>query len=204
MNIEELLYEDGAIYIKRKISKENYKNIFLNLKTKYKKYTTNFYKKYLNDTALILTTITFTSLIYTKIFESNKNITLDHNITLDDENVYLKLCIKEFYDHKIYEYSREQLEFLVNNKLEDLEKDVLLGTFNIINTDESFCEEIKYLLDKIIKLDYIIQDNKEKMKNGEVVKPSEIDSQCLLALFGEFAISVKKDLLKGDITFSET
>lgn len=203
MDIKGLSFENGSIYIKRKISKEDYKSIFLNIKTKYKKYSTNFFEKYINDTAFILTTTSFATLMYGAIHDKNHHILFDFVTTLDNENVYLKMAIKYFYNYNISEFSKEQLEFLVNNKLEDLEKDVLFGVFSKLKTNEDFAEELKNMLEKMINLDIIVYEYKEKMKNGEEITSAEIDSKCLLNLFGEFAISVKRDLLKGDENFIE-
>lgn len=203
MEIKDLSFEDGRIYVKRKIKKEDFKQAFMNVKTKYKKYLTNFFDKYCNDTAYILTATTYLSMLKGYLHSTNVNIKSDFLITKDDENIYIKLYIEQFYERNFKEYTKDQLEFLVNTKLEDLEIEVLIGYFKALETDEETLKKIEYMLSTLVNVDNIIQNYKDQIKEGKEIKSSTIDSEILKRLFAEFSISVIKDVLKNDKEYLE-
>lgn len=203
MEIKDLSFEDGSIYIKRKISKEDFKNIFLNIKTKYKKYLTVFFEKYCNDTAMILTTTTYMTMLRGYLYNTNINIATDFKVTVDKDNLYVKLYIEKFYDRNFSKYTKDQLEFIVKNKLEDLEIEVLTAHLKALETDLKLKEKLEYMINNLIKLDDIIQKFKEKKNDGIEIKSSNIDSELLKNMFAEFSISVIKDVLKENKEYLE-
>ena len=203
MDIKDLSFENGSIYIKRKISKEDFKKAFVNVKTKYKKYLTNFFEKYCNDTACILTLTTYLMMLKGYLYSTNVNIQNDFTVTKDDNYIYAKFSIEKFYDRNFTEFTEEQLRFIVNNKLEDLEIEVLLGNFAALETDEELKNKVEIMLSTLVNVDDIIQNYKEQIKNGIEIKSSKIDSEILKRLYAEFSISVIKDVLKNDKEYLE-
>lgn len=203
MEIKDLSFEDGKIYVKREIKKEDFKQAFMNIKTKYKKYLTNFFEKYCNDTAYILTLTTYMNMLKGYLYTMNMNIRNDYIITKDDEKIYIKLYIDKFYEKNLTEYTKNQIEFLVNTKLEDLELEVLKNYFKVLENNDDIIKKIEYFLNTLINVDDIIQHYKDEIKEGKEIKSSTIDSEILKRLFAEFSLNVIKDSLKNDKEFME-
>lgn len=199
----ELQCANNYIYVKRKISKKDMEEIFKNVKTKYKKYLDKFIDKQFNDTFAIMPVMTYLVMLKGLIYSKYPSIASDVIIKKDEENIYGYLTVNKFFDRNFEGMTKEQLEFFLKVKIEDEEKNVMEDFFGFFPSDEFFKEKLTVMIQGLVDIDDIIADSKTKMEKGEQIKASDIDFRILKALFGSFALTVKKDMLKDDPEYQE-
>lgn len=199
----ELQCANNYIYVKRKISKKDMEEIFKNVKTKYKKYFDKFIDKQFNDTFAIMPVMTYLVMLKGLIYSKYPSIASDVIIKKDEENIYGYLTVNKFFDRNFEGMTKEQLEFFLKVKIEDEEKNVMEDFFGFFPSDDFFKEKLTVMIQGLVDIDGIIADSKTKMEKGEQIKASDIDFRILKALFGSFALTVKKDMLKDDPEYQE-